>query len=84
MVRVTQVSAPRFRELHIHFSDGVEGSIQLGEEFQGVAAPLNDPHVFATVHVIDDGYGIGFDGCEYDMCAEQVHREVLQTSSVAA
>ena len=64
------------RKLHLEFDDGQSGDLYLTEEFKNVTQPLNDPAVFSTAKIIDDGFGIGFENCEYDICAQYVYKNI--------
>lgn len=54
VVEVTHLGDHR---LSLRFDDGVEGEIDLGSKlrFDGVFAPLKDPHYFARVRIERDG-----------------------------
>jgi hypothetical protein len=71
--------------IHVVFADGIEGSVRINDEFSGVALPLKEPQEFASAHIIDDGYAIGFKSCEYDICSQWIFEQISKTiSSVAA
>jgi hypothetical protein len=81
MNKIIHVSVPAYRKIFLKYASGAEGTIKINEQFNGVATPLNDPAVFATACIIDAGYGIGFKGCTWDICAEyalgQIGKSVL-------
>lgn len=60
------------------------GVLYLTEEFKNVTQPLNDPAVFSTAKIIDDGFGIGFENYEYDICAQYAYENILDDEKVAA
>jgi Protein of unknown function (DUF2442). len=81
MQKIIKVSVPEYRKLHVEFEDGIEGSLRIDDDFIGVAQKLNDPRCFANVKIIDDGYAIGFDDCEYDICSSWIYAEIAPSLS---
>lgn len=56
MFRVSKVKALSGHRLHVEFSDGVGGEIDLSERlFGSVFEPLKDPEVFSQVTVDEFG-----------------------------
>ena len=76
MHRIIKLSVPRYRAISVSFDDGKTGTFTVKEKFSGVAAPLNDRNVFNSARIINDGHGIGFQGTDYDICAELVYSEL--------
>ena len=81
MKKIIKVSVPEYRKLHVEFEDGIEGILRIDDDFTGVAQPLIDPRRFAQVKIIDDGYAIGFDDCEYDICSSWIYAEIAPALS---
>jgi hypothetical protein len=81
MKKIIRISVPEYRKLHVEFEDGTEGDIQINDMFIGVAQPLTDPQRFAEAKIIDDGYAIGFDDCEYDICSAWIYNEIFPSLS---
>jgi hypothetical protein len=81
MNRIIKVSVPEYRKLHVEFEDGTEGIIKIEDIFVGVAQQLTDPQCFAKAKIIDDGYAIGFDNCEYDICSSWIYTEIAPSLS---
>ena len=81
MRKIIKVSVPEYRKLHIVFDDGTQGMVRIDDMFIGVAQPLTDPQWFATAKVIDEGYAIGFEGCEYDICSSWIYAQIVPSMS---
>ncbi|MFQ5650726.1 MAG: DUF2442 domain-containing protein [bacterium] len=84
MRRIEQLKVVEYRKLALKFDDGTQGILHINEEFKNVAEPLQDPLAFATARIIDDGYGIGFDDCDYDICAQYAYDNILQAEKTFA
>jgi hypothetical protein len=76
MRKIIKVTVQEYRILHVEFDDGVVGSVRIDDTFFGVAQPLVDPHLFASAKIIDEGYAIGFDECEYDICSSWLYGQI--------
>lgn len=76
MYKIIAVSVPEYRKIHVTFADGAEGTIVIDDDFHDAGKPLGDPDVFASAHIIDEGYAIGFANCEYDICASWAYAQV--------
>lgn len=77
MRRIEELKVVEYRKLSLTFDDGKKGILLVNEEFKNVAESLQDPRKFATAKIIDDGYGIGFEGCDYDICAQYAYNNIL-------
>jgi len=84
MEKISKIIVPEYRVLQVEFDDGTEGTIRIDDAFIGVAQPLGDPKLFATARIIDDGYAIGFDHCEYDICARWIYQQISESLSHAS
>jgi hypothetical protein len=82
MRKIKVLSVKRYRLLNVVFDDGRKGTYFLRDKFTGVALPLRNPAVFATAGIINNGSGVGFEGCEFDICAQLIYQE-LKTSRPA-
>jgi len=81
MRKILKLSVSEFRMLKVYFDDETIGTIRIDETFTGVSQSLNNPHIFASAKIIDDGYGVGFDGCEYDICANWLYEKTITSLS---
>ena len=77
MHKITSLKVLEYRKIRITFSDGTEGTLTIHDDFTGAALPLREPSVFATASIIDDGFGIGFKNCNYDICASWAYDQVV-------
>ena len=77
MRKIEELKILEYRKLALKFDDGKEGILVINDEFKNVSEPLKDPRKFAAAKIIDDGYGIGFEGCEYDICAQYAYGNIL-------
>jgi len=78
MRKIIELKVIDFRKIFLKFDDGTKGVFTVEDEFSNVAEPLNDYQVFATAKIIDDGFGIGFENCEYDICAQHAYNEIKE------
>jgi hypothetical protein len=76
MKKIIKISLPEYRKLHVEFEVGTAGDIQINDTFIGVAQTLTDPRCFAKAKIIDDGYAIRFDDCEYSICSCCIYDKV--------
>lgn len=67
-----------YRNLFLKFDDGTEVIFVIEDEFAIIPEPPNDPKVFSTAKIIDDGCAIGFENCDYDICAQHVYAKTQQ------
>jgi hypothetical protein len=81
MQKILKVSVPEHRKLKVEFDDGTEGVLRIDDTFTGVAQPLTDQRLFASAKIIDEGYAIGFDGCEYDICSSWIYKQIAPSLS---
>ena len=70
--------------LKVKFDDGIEGTFRIDDPFIGVAQPLNEQRTFASAKIIDEGYAIGFDGCDYDICSRWIYQQIAPSLSQAS
>ncbi|NIA31164.1 MAG: DUF2442 domain-containing protein [Actinobacteria bacterium] len=82
MKKIIFLKVLMYRKLFLKFDDGTEGFFVIEDEFTNIAEPLNDPKVFSTAKIIDDGYGIGFEKCDYDICAQHAYAKTQQYENV--
>ncbi|MDD5672968.1 MAG: DUF2442 domain-containing protein [Chitinivibrionales bacterium] len=84
MHKILIISVPEYRKIHLKFDDGTEGIVRIDDDFIGIALPLQEPRVFATARIIDDGYAIGFENCDYDICAGWAYAQIAPAMPVTA
>ena len=77
MRKIIKISVPEYRMLRVEFDDGTVGTVRIDDAFVGVAQPLLNQRVFATAKIIDEGYAIGFDNCEYDVCSGWLYEQLV-------
>ncbi|HSV62251.1 MAG TPA: DUF2442 domain-containing protein [Chthoniobacterales bacterium] len=75
MIRPVKVEALPHYQLHVVYSDGVDGTIDLSRDVgNGVFTPLVDPAVFAIVHLGKHGQIAWSD--EIEICPDAVYLEI--------
>ncbi|MFH1760668.1 MAG: hypothetical protein ABIA63_06165 [bacterium] len=83
MILIKKINIPGKNQIEIEFNDGKKGIINFkDEEFYGVSEPLLDSKIFNTATIIDDGMAIGFEQCEFDICANWAYDTIFCRSLV--
>ena len=83
MVHVTNLEYRGGHALHLRFSDGVAGDVDLRDELRGpIFEPLRDPSRFAGAYVDEElGTVVWPNGA--DVAPEFLYESVLRTQAVA-
>lgn len=72
MEKIKRVKVKEKHSLEVEFASGTQGIYPFTAKFTGIARPLKDSSVFASAKVIHDGYAVGFEGCDFDICAQEI------------
>jgi len=76
MRQISQVIVPDHLKLHLTFSDGTEGELDLSREPRtGVFTAWEDPDFFAKVTIGERGRSLVWPG-EIDLCADSLWLEM--------
>lgn len=80
MIKITEARVLDNYRLHLKFSDGVEGEVDLSDlAGQGVFAAWNDSSFFKRVQINPSGRSLEW-GNEIDLCADSLYISVTGKS----
>jgi hypothetical protein len=82
MHRIKHLSVKRYRVLDVEFSDGRKGTFFLRDAFTGVARALKNPDIFSTAKIINNGSGVGFAGCDFDICGQLIYQDLKPSAAI--